>query len=173
MFGIYLVQNWYEYSSVCDSRHEGNCPGNCATISDFVAQTTPSSVQERSPVQTSVFVNGHDVSWRSVSILSQYCIIVNAKQGSGAPQPRLINTIIHELCHQFEAKDHYCAFDTGDNQDPTAEVCGNDCDFCLYHRTSLRECVMSVSSNGRVCPSCVEIIRNHLNSHHKIEEVLQ
>ncbi|MBP3299890.1 MAG: RICIN domain-containing protein, partial [Clostridia bacterium] len=173
MFGVYLVQNWYEYSSVCDLRHNGDCPGDCATIDDFVAQSYPSSIQERSPVQTSVFLNGHDVTWRSVSDKSQYCIIVNPYQRiTEYSQANLVSTLIHELNHQFAAQDHYCDLTAEDNQGQTAEFCNNDCDICIHGRTTPRECVMSDSLMTRVCPSCVTIIQNHLNSHHKIEEAL-
>ena len=87
------------------------------------------------------------------------------------------NMLYHEMCHQFNAKDHYC-YEHYTTSDPTRPDCGQE--YCIICKEDLnqysKDCIMYSSYEiyfdfdsdygytDASCPGCKTDIANYLES---------
>ena len=76
-------------------------------------------------------------------------------------QSRLTKKLMHELAHQFGAKDHY--HDEDEYGNCINEAICTECDVAPRSE----QCIMFNPDCNVICKDCKEDIISHLNSHHK------
>ena len=112
-----------------------------------------------------IYTNEYGVEFENRSVSSGYYILMLDTIDFMRPL-----TLFHELCHQYEVKDHYHEDDeTGEN-----EVCSNQaygCSECAIVEKRSSECIMcdgtrSLGTVPLMCEDCMEDVRLHLEDHH-------
>lgn len=175
------------------------CSGTSCLTSDALRNqllSDDSGIMRGSPTSTTVFWTGHrldgdarsnsrswyesDTAWTVV--MTMYKPFPYDKEtGTSTARPygqqcRLeAHSLFHELCHQLGAPDHYCKFESGDDEESTATKCSNEsCDLCWKGLPAVRNCAMGNSyyldvhtADSILCSDCKDGINSHLDDHHE------
>ena len=113
---------------------------------------------------TSTKANGEAEENRSASWL-HYVLMLDRTGGENREQYSM-GILMHELCHQFGAQDHYHEEDADENC-----VSGDICSTCGSDSRP-RSCIMNISesdisSEDILCEDCKNDILEHLQKHHE------